>query len=255
MKKLWIFALTLTTVFAFTSASQARSDGPETGGGGGVIFVGPSTAAPRMIDMYNLTERQQLELRRRYSGQNNSQQRLRVKESTADLLNYDPAFRQADSLLNQWFDNLATRALNVNITEMLMGSIQWTFTNTLQRYENHYRPTHLPRGKNIYTVAHYLKKESPEVKTVLSIWNQMPLVDQTALVLHESLRHYQLGMGQSIDDELLQKATVLVLYCSPSAERKGDLYSLLGTASPLSASQKKALFSRTILKCQNELAE
>ena len=251
MKKLWIFVLTLTTVLTFANISQARSDGPETGGGGGVVFVGPSHTAPRFVDMYNLTERQQLDLRQRYAGQNNSQQRLRVKESTADLLNYDPAFRQADSLLNQWFDNLATRTLNVNITEMLMGPIQWTFTHTLQRYENHYRPTHLPRGKNIHTVAHYLKKESPVVKIVLSVWNQMPLVDQTALVLHESLRHYQLGMGQSIDDELLQKATVLALYCSPSAEHKGDLYNLLGTASQLNRTQKKALFSRAISDCTN----
>lgn len=249
MKKPWIYLLVVLT--AMGTLSHARSDGPESGGGGGVILVGPSHTQPRFIDIYNLPDSRQAQLRRQYSNRRNSQQRVRVKESSADLLNYDPAFIQANQLLTTWFDNVATRRLNIDLQDMLMGPIRWTFTNSWQNYENHYRPTHLPAKKNIYTVAYYLKTEQPEVKILLSLWNGLPLLDQTGLVLHESLRHYQLGLGQSIDDELLQKATVLVLYCPPAEETKGVLYQILGTASPLSTRQKKSLFSSTIATCRD----
>lgn len=251
MKKLLTLIPAILALLATASISaHARSDGPESGGGGGVIFTGARSSEPRLINFYNLNSERQSELRQRYSSAEPSQQVSLERESTASLVTKDPAFTLSERLFSGWFNNVLTRAGNIRVTDMIMTPILWTFKNSQQSYQNHYRPTHLPNKKTIYTAAYYLQTERAEVKVVLSIWNRLPLLDQAGLIIHESLRHYQLGLGQYIDDELLQKATVLMLYCEPNEDTKGSLYHLLGTATPLSKRQQRALFSSTIASCR-----
>ena len=152
-----------------------------------------------------------------------NQRGLRYKSFLPDY-GGDP-YNLANLVLNEWTQ-----------TEFSVGSIQaqaafssveWYYTNELPRevtegYDKYYIPDTL-RVEELdpKLVASYRGKPHKfQVHIVEQDFLSLDLISQVALVLHETLRHVQIGFGVEKEDYFtemnLQKATAIYLFCRPS---------------------------------------
>lgn len=77
-----------------------------------------------------------------------------------------------------------------------------------------YRPMYLPTTSKVFQAAYYSMQDRSVVISQ-NIWNKLGYVSKLGLVIHENMRHLQLGLGHKFNDEILQKATLAILVCKP----------------------------------------
>jgi hypothetical protein len=230
-----------------SSISFAHAEGHESGGGGGVI-IGVNKA-PQLVDFLNLkVSRQDIEeiltdiepLKREESEAFNHAQMMEQN---------DPAYVVATQLLGTWIDGFYKK-MSISPSRLIFNSMTWSFAKSMQYTENHYRPSNLNADKNIYTGAYFYKLK-PQHKVIISVntWNQMHSIDQIGLLIHEMLRNYQLGFGQNINDEVLQKATAMMVYCKPETKNTAYLLRLI-TIDAKSRAETLAQYDSVVAKCR-----
>lgn len=64
-------------------------------------------------------------------------------------------------------------------------------------------------------LAAYYFRDRYQVNISRSLWNRMGLKSQVGLIIHESIRHLQIGLKRDFDEEVLQQATALLVWCEP----------------------------------------
>lgn len=185
MKKLILLFSLLSSTFLFA--------GTESGGGGGVVF---NSSKPVLIDFYQM---------------NNFS--LNDYEKT----NTDNAFDLAKEILDLW-QNLPLDNMSLLVKSSLNGPVKWKLTDRPLKAFDHHRPMNLSDRERIETAAYYsMDNRVYQVNIFRPIWEQMDIKNQTGLIIHESLRHVQLGIKTHFNEETLQQATVIYMTCKPSA--------------------------------------
>ncbi|MCB0385676.1 MAG: hypothetical protein KDD43_09800 [Bdellovibrionales bacterium] len=107
------------------------------------------------------------------------------------------------------------------------SSVDWYYTRELPSeisvgYDKFYIPETL-RSHSLQPklIAYYRGRPHDfQVQIIEEEFKALELVSQVALVLHETLRHVQIGFGLEVEDYFsemnLQKATAIYLFCKPS---------------------------------------
>lgn len=212
----------------FTAWSYA--EGPESGGGGGVVT---DHDQPHLLDFYN-TDANLNFLNSIYLQKPSrliTPAKIKMSDvSYSDLQKNDLQTPIAHllSLLNRWssipFDSEAYR-----IKWALQSNLNFHFTDSDIQSADHFKPPYLPKDLSITTAAYYQLAADQSYNVYISreLWNKLSLRDQTALLLHETLRHIQLGFKFKFNDESLQKVTVMMIVCKPQIKLSQYLFYLI----------------------------
>lgn len=179
--------------------------GPETGGGGGVLQVGRELVLLDFLKSPAIYSK----FLKSISHQNVS----RVSEASLSPFSWtverpvnDLAFQEAARIFSAWekipFDTIGFRVQNA-----LALPLTWVFSDDP-----------LPLLAAGITAAYYQKSAAQEslVKINRPVWNQLKSPTQVGVIVHETLRQVQIGQQRFFDDEVLQRATVLMVLCRPS---------------------------------------
>lgn len=224
----------IASMMLILPVSAIAQDGPESGGGGGVVYT---AAGPRLVDFYNVGGAESY-LQNKYAGRSSSQivAPLRLSFERRDQVT-DPAFREVLQVFNSWSE-IPFDTIGALIHMAIYKPLIWDFTSGSVSAPASYRPSQLPPEFSINPAAFYLKRErSFHVRLNLPIWNQLPLPDQTGLLIHETLRHVQIGLSRNFDDEALQKATAMLMLCKPGVKLNQYLFFLLNNRRDLAESR------------------
>jgi len=133
-----------------------------------------------------------------------------------DLL-HSEVLKQAKAILGQY-------GLTLMLPLLGLGSLHWIFTDELPPLQTRFDLSNLLVGDDkLETIAYYFyeaDKEKRSWQLLLSIprWNRLNFSAQVGLVIHEALRHFQLGVvsqsrGLEFSEKILQKATALITSC------------------------------------------
>lgn len=198
--------------------------GPESGGGGGVVYLHREF---HLVDYFNIPEAQKI-LQNRYRSTRPSIVAREFADSFVSKAQIsDPAIIAAVDILSQW-SNLPYDLMGFAISRALYQPVKWSFTDLELQAPHSYRPSQLLSGAQVLTAAYYEKvQQEYKIKISRKIWNQLNIQDQIGLIVHEILRHIQLSRQVHFSDEALQKATALLLICKPSIARSQYLWRLL----------------------------
>jgi hypothetical protein len=107
--------------------------------------------------------------------------------------------------------------IDFSISSALKNSIKWSFTeDELQA------PIFWPAGVDPLSktrIAAYYLADAPNftVQVNQSLWNQLGLYSRVGLVIHEGLRHLQIGQAKHFDEKSLQLSTSLLVLCEPNS--------------------------------------
>lgn len=205
------------------------AEGPESGGGGGVVV---EQGMYHLLDFYNTNANLDflnsiyIEKPSRLSSQ------VKIKLSQVADAELQSSGLQSPvahllSLLNRWgsipFDSEAYR-----IKWALQSNLSFDFTNEEIAKAEHFKPKFLKNQLSVITAAYYQTKgQNYNVYIAKDLWNKLSLRDQTALLLHETLRHIQLGYKFKFNDEALQKVTTLMIVCKPQIKLSQYLFYLI----------------------------
>lgn len=216
--------LIILAVLSTARTAFAGKEGPESGGGGGVVFI---QNQPQLTDFFTIVNSAEI-VRQAFANQPPSyiEKEISVSFETSASMK-DIAFVLAASILSKWsqlpFD---TMGLWINIA--MTSPVVWEFTDQKIMAPKFYRPDLLPKNSEIITAAYYSQKlKTYTVHISRAIWNQLSLENQVGLLIHESLRHIQIGISFSFDDEALQKATAMMMTCKPRVKHDQYLFYLL----------------------------
>lgn len=194
-----------------------KSQGPESGGGGGVVKINQTW---HLVDYFLLPETlpqiQAWDLTVRADRVDAaSKEPLEFYQENQTINN--KAFSLALTILEEWaalpFDRLAALMLG-----SLQNPLRWAFVDEELFSFPPYRPPALEPDTPILTAANYtiVPHELFLVRLSRRLWNEMPLYQQTGLIIHEILRQVQFGKQSYFNDESLQKATAIYMLCKPS---------------------------------------
>lgn len=142
------------------------------------------------------------------------------------------AFHFALKIINQWIDlpfDLSGSTLSIAFHKPVI----WNFTTDYLQ-----APYHLPQGissqQTFQTAAYYLMNlQEYRVFVSIPIWNQMSLLSQAGLLIHEALRHIQIGFSAGFNEKALQQATALYSLCQPNLNLSQYAYFLIQNRSDL----------------------
>ena len=231
------------------SVSAIAADGPGSSGGGGVLLT---PAGPQLVDFYNLPAEAMEALNQKYAAQHPSRvtspQQLDFGPRT---LTDDPAANAVLDILKSWselpYDAMGSALYNANGTRL-----RWNFVNQNLTAPPSYRPATLPAGEiqiaAAYSRTFRYRASELQININRGLWNQMNLVNQTGLMIHETLRHVQLGYGNPFNDEQLQKATVILMACRPRVRLSQYLFYTLNNNTAY-AEQVIGSFEQLIAEC------
>lgn len=238
----------------FLVVSLAAKEGPESGGGGTVVYL---NSKPQLIDFYTIDGGAKF-LSNRYSESKASFLQFPTKFDLERGLEYNaktaaavPALSRALDIFNEWslvpFDTLGIR-----IHGAFYKPTRWSFTRKKISEYQFYRPDVLPENIVTKPVAYYSYSEQEKIFQVnisLDIWNQLSLQDQVGLLIHETLRHVQIGLGFEFNDKALQRATAVMLVCEPSVKYNQYLFDLLNNRPDL-VKQSHEEFNLFVKECR-----
>lgn len=216
MKNLYhYFTLSVLVTLLATMASPSFA-GNESGGGGGVLFGGPT---PILIDYLNINpnfkdsntyqkwqasrviKKSQISIDRKNEDQ--------IRESNA-------AFDLALTIVKKWEEEVFGIG-SLMIHTAFMDPMTWNFVDKKLKAPQSYLPLQNLDIEKIKTAAYYYKKSKNEfdVQISMDIWNQMGILSQSGLLIHEALRHLQIGWANRFDEDSLQHATAILMMCEP----------------------------------------
>lgn len=230
----------------------AKSGGTSAGGGGGgVIYINDKL---KLIDFYN-TPNTSKYLNLKYSSmsptilkeESYDQSFINKKESNSSI-------QVAKEILNQW-SSIPYDVAGFYIEQALKSPIlKWSFVDSnITEDKNHFRPFYINPKSKILTAAYYYKESlgSYTVQISRTLWNQLLAYDQTGLIIHETLRHIQIGNNFKFNDESLQKATTLIMTCQPRIKLSQYLYFILNNLNEF-AEENIGSFENIIAECEYE---
>ncbi len=198
--------------------------GPESGGGGGVVFVNEK---PQLVDFFTIPGSAEILAQKYFEKQPSRLDRNIIFNIEYKTIPDNVAFMNVLFVFKKWSD-LAYDAIGMDINSSIYAPVRWNLTDQPITPAVYYRPPGLPSELQIKPAAYYLMKDEVyEVSLSRQIWNKLSLQDQTGLLIHETLRHIQIGRSYSFDDEALQKATAVMLTCKPSITLDQYLFFLL----------------------------
>lgn len=237
--------LTILTMIMLTLPAWAEKQGPESGGGGGLVFVEDEL---QLVDFYNIPG-SRAALKQQFNSQASSQQLQSSRfELRRDDRITDAAFALATQVLSRWSD-LPYDSIGSLISGSVYSPMVWNFTDRNITAPKFYRPTLLPSNIEIITGAYYSRRGREfNVNISRELWNRLSFVDQAGLVIHETLRHVQIGISLGFDDEALQKATVMMLSCRPRVKYDQYLFYLLNNRRDL-AEKRFEPFDELVKNC------
>ncbi len=203
-----------------------ESVGPETGGGGNIVLANGQLV---LLDFFNfpdvsqisrLIEKKQASLLASvlpFSLTENSSGKLQpLNPSPANFIFF------SEVLLSQW--GISTIRYSNTITPQMhaqnpkLQRMNWSVVDRLETDSKYYSPRFLPSSFQIEKAAYYNAAEK-EVKISGFIWSQLNFSSRLGLIIHEKFRQIQLTFGYMMDDQLLQKATVMAMVCKPEPAR------------------------------------
>jgi hypothetical protein len=215
----------------------AGKEGVKDGGGGGVVYIANQ---PHLTDFYTIQNSADL-LNQKYLNQASSwveSPRLLSFDSKAQV--DDVAYATVLAIFSKW-SNLPYDSIGMWINNSIYRPVVWNFTDQNILAPQFYRSPFLPPEINIITAAYYNKTDrSFQVNISRKIWNQMQLKDQVGLLIHETLRHVQIGLSFGFDDEALQKATAMMMTCRPRVKYDQYLFYLLNNRRDLAEQRFEA---------------
>lgn len=223
-------------------AGTLSSAGPDSGGGGGTVLINNE---PILIDFLNILKSEDIsnELKNiskklediskaeNLTDNNIScplavEKRLGATNKPFSFVRYSKAscdiFALANNIFIKW-ETLPFDAVSSTIHGAMFSPLKWQFITKqklpdLNTAANFYRPSNLPPRLDISAAAYYRVESNNQyiVQIEQNMWDQMSKVNQVGLVVHEALRHLQIGQMARFNDETLQKATALMVLCEPS---------------------------------------
>lgn len=213
-----------------------RARGGESSGGGGVVDAG---GTPVLVDFINLSKSLQ------ESSLNSTLANSFIPHESSQPFFFDPSAVPTDpafhcahqTLLNWQAVPFGTVSFLVNFA--LEAPLQWSFTDKIKQHPFFYRPKNLDPNLEILTAAFYVFQK-PKLFTVQinrMTWNKMNLYSQAGLLIHEILRHVQIGIGNDFNDEMLQKATAIFMSCQPSVKLDQYLNLIISNQADLAESR------------------
>lgn len=176
--------------------------GTESGGGGGVVWI---NSRPVLTDYFTMVD----SISEIPIGN--------IENSSVSDVKSTKAFLESKKILNNW-SKFFLDTMPVTVKLAMDSNLRWEFVDTeLKAYSFFLEPT-IPADNKIEAVAyyHFHSASNVSVKINRSIWDQMDLLGQTGLVIHETLRQVQVGWRHGFDDQALQRATAIYLMCQPT---------------------------------------
>ena len=211
------FLLTSTNVPAFAFVNDldllpttAENSGPETGGGGNIIFAEGQLS---LLDFFNLQNVTQF---KNFVEAKHAQHVAALNTlSIANLTTApSPALQQtagtligySEILMKQWGltseRNSNTLADQRHQPAPAPLRINWVFVDKIKSDAAYYRPRFLPQSYQIEKAAFYSIR-GREVQISRYIWAQLGFPDRLGLIVHEKLRQIQLTFGFIVDESAL----------------------------------------------------
>ena len=210
MKKLLI-TLSIGALLASTNLYA----GAESGGGGGVVFLGET---PVLMDYFTILDDVN-NIPSSDKGQPVSKDSLEVlitSENESNIRLNFKAFDKAFDVLDRW-SSKSSGIISTMVRIGMESPVKWSFVDHQLDAPPFFIPKAMPEGLKTKVAAFYSNQMgNTKVSINKTLWNQLTLNDQTGLLIHEALRQTQIGMKNQFDDESLQRATAIYLLCNPS---------------------------------------
>ena len=205
------FVLLPLAVLCFSfHAVAAEKDGPETGGGGNAVEI---DGHYYLIDIFNVSTPSMVTLR---AVQNHPEIGRLVHNETPENIQ-----KVAIEVFKRWGLDVSPFALSR--TELLPAGgvhpisklpVQIRTSDEEIISTQYYFPFYLPKSAKVYQAAYYAN-QSNSVLISSYIWSRLGSINKLGLIIHENMRYLQLGLGHRFNDEVLQKATLMMLICKP----------------------------------------
>lgn len=244
-------SLVIFMVLLLSSFSQAAShcvsarmkNGTESSGGGTVF---KSSNGPVLIDLLQINPQARIQPTDAWAQASyieRAETALILEKNPYLGSNEDPAVNFALTILKKW-DGTSARLGDISILSAIQHPLAWVFTDGA-----------LPDclySKNLNSLelqfAAYYIRDRYQVNIFRPLWNQMDLISQSGLIIHESLRHIQLDYERVFNEESLQQTTALLLLCEPNEFLKRYTQHVL--INPASAREVFGSFSDVLKSCQ-----
>lgn len=244
----------MISVVLYTFNSKAiQSEGGTSagGGGGGGVHLGPNLV---LIDFFNTANIIHF-LRNKYASESPSMINTAIYNQSFLGTNDDEtnsSIQLTKKILNDW-SSLPYDAAAFYIEAALKSSkLKWSFSDDIVPEAKHYRPKYLNSDIPIVTAAYYsTASHNYTVQISRPLWNKFFVDSQVGLIVHETLRHLQIGRGFEFNDESLQKATVLIMACKPRVQLSQYILFLIGNKTE-TAEKNIGPFEKVISECMNE---
>lgn len=244
--------LCVFSVFIISSAPAISIAGPDSGGGGGVLLINNSLI---LVDFLNILDDEDIITPKKSKYATFLKTLLKQAkpphlEETPNKIFYfsrgdqAPLKSQAFDIANSYFTNWSK--VNYDIAASLIGGsifypLKWQFVDQLDLdvVPRFYLPENLPKDNVIQVAAYYTRRTFENafadytVQINKSIWWQLSDFNRAGLIVHEVLRQVQIGRGKQFDDETLQKATAIMMFCKPSVILSQYLFFLIQKRSDL----------------------
>lgn len=207
------YYLTLVVLITISSTGFA---GNSSGGGGGVLY---GKAKPVLVDLLNIDpdfEDTDAHLKWNSSRLDQSPSKIGLtRNNESQVRAGNSAFDLALTIIEKW----ETKFLDITagtIHTAFMLPLNWTYTEKELSAAESYLPLPTILRENIKTAAYYDKNDrNYSVQISRKIWNELGIISQAGLLVHETFRHLQIGWSNQFDEESLQKATALIMMCEP----------------------------------------
>lgn len=128
-------------------------------------------------------------------------------------------FKNAEQILSLWNDidvSIASEIVRFGIHSV----VKWKFVDKRFPLSTRY---YIPDGlivKELKTIAYYLKKDAKFIVEINTAeFNKLDYISQTALIIHEALRHVQIGwdkQNNAFSERNLQEISAIFTLCKPS---------------------------------------
>lgn len=207
-----------TVAILFTLAGKTFA-GNESGGGGGVTY-GKNGAL--LVDFLNIDPdfKDSNTYEKWNASRIDKQSKFKItitRENESQVRLWNSAFDLALSTIEKWENQFLDISAGI-IHSAFMHPLSWNFAPHDLTAPDSFLPVPGMQRTNIKIAAYY-KNVGKDFSVQISnkIWNDLGIRSQAGLLIHESLRHLQIGWSDNFDEESLQKATALIMLCEPQS--------------------------------------
>lgn len=219
------FALLLALSFNILPAFP----GTESGGGGGVVIINNK---PVLMDVFTILNHDDTLPNLGEPSYIQETQTLSIsKENRDKILKSNNAFKTATQIVEKWL-KLDMGTMNTVVNVSMLQPLRWSFVDHEVEAPPFYLAQGLPINAKTEVAAyyHFYDQKNVEVQINRLKWNEMDLLSQSGLILHETLRQVQIGLQGRFDDEALQRVTALYTLCKPVRRLNYYMFYLLANS-------------------------